>query len=83
MSLRARLSEFWFAIQLELFPALKEELGALGERYESLITVLEMVRVERQLPYLHGLRGDRWRIVRRLRGRSSPRRYSISPPPER
>ena len=38
-------------------PALKEELGALGERYESLITVLELVRVERQLLYLHGLRG--------------------------
>ena len=57
MSLRAILSEYWFAIQQELFPALKEELGPLGERYERLIAVLEFVRVERQLPYLHGLRG--------------------------
>ena len=30
MSLRAILSEYWFAIQQELFPALKEELGPLG-----------------------------------------------------
>ena len=41
----------------ELFPALKEEIGPLGERYESLIAVLEFVRVERLLPYFHGLRG--------------------------
>ena len=57
MSLRAILSDCWFAIQQELFPALKEELGPLGERYESLIAVLEFVRVERQLPYFHGLPG--------------------------
>jgi transposase len=57
MSLRAILSEYWFAIQQELFPALKEEIGPLGERYQTLIAVLEFVRVERQLPYVHGLRG--------------------------
>ena len=57
MSLRTILSEHWFAIQQELFPALKEEIGPLGQRYESLIAVLEFVRVERLLPYLHGLRG--------------------------
>ena len=51
------LSDYWFAIQQELFPALKEELGPLGERYESLIAVLELVRVERLLPYFHGLPG--------------------------
>ena len=57
MSLRPILSDYWFAIQRELFPALKEELGPLGERYESLIAVLELVRVERLLPYFHGLPG--------------------------
>ena len=57
MSLRTILSEYWFAIQQELFPVLKEELGPLGERYQTLIAVLEFVRVERQLPYVHGLRG--------------------------
>ena len=57
MSLRTILSDYWFAIQQELFPALKEELGPLGERYESLIAVLELVRVERLLPYFHGLPG--------------------------
>ena len=50
MSLRAILSDHWFAIQEELFPALKEELGPPGERYESLIAVFEFVRVERLLP---------------------------------
>ena len=39
------------------FPALKEEIGPLRQRYESLIAVLELVRVERLLPYLHGLPG--------------------------
>lgn len=57
MSLRRTLSDYWFAIQHELFPMLKEELGPLGERYQSLIAVLELVRVERELPYVHGLRG--------------------------
>ena len=32
MSLRTILSEHWFAIQQELFPALKEEIGPLGQR---------------------------------------------------
>ena len=57
MSLRRTLSDYWFAIQHELFPMLKEELGPLGERYQALIAVLELVRVERELPYVHGLRG--------------------------
>ena len=57
MPLRTILSDYWFAIQQELFPALKEDLGPLGERYESLIAVLELVRVERLLPYFHGLPG--------------------------
>ena len=83
MSLRTILSDYWFAIQQELFLALKEELGPLGERYESLIAVLELVRVERLLPYFHGLPGRPQEDRAALGGPSSPRRYSISPPPGR
>ena len=74
MSLRTILSDYWFAIQQELFPALKEELGPLGERYESLIAVLELVRVERLLPYFHGLPGrpqeDRAALARAFIGKA-------------
>ncbi len=57
MSLRAILSNYGFIFQRELFPALKEELGPLGDRYSSLITVLEFVQIERLLPYVRGLPG--------------------------
>ena len=54
MSLRTILSKYGFAFQRELFPALEEELGPLGERYELFGTVLGFVQVE---PFLTGLRG--------------------------
>ena len=57
MSLRARLSSYWCAFQAQLFPAIEEDLGPLGERYQFFITVLEFVRVEQHLPCFHGLRG--------------------------
>ena len=66
MSLRAILSEYWFAIQQELFPALKEELGPLGERYQTLIAVLEFVRVESDsCPTCMACADDRRKIARR------------------
>ena len=40
-----------------LFPALEEQLGSLPERYQSFVTVLEFVRVDRWLPHFHGLPG--------------------------
>ncbi len=54
MSLREMLSDYWYAFQLELLPGLESELGPMGERYEFFVTVLELVRVEAQLPYFHG-----------------------------
>ena len=57
MSLRARLSSYWCTIQECLFPTVEQDLGPLGERYQSFITVLEFVRVERQLPCGRTLRG--------------------------
>ena len=57
MSLREMLSDYWYAFQQELFPRFESELGPMGERYEFFVTVLELVRVEAHLPYIHGLVG--------------------------
>ena len=57
MSLKQTLSRHWFRFQRELFPWLEETLGPLGERYERLVRVLELVRVEEWLPYNRGWRG--------------------------
>ena len=57
MSLREILSNYGFVFQRELFPALEEEIGPLGERYELFVTVLEFVRVERFLASFYALPG--------------------------
>ena len=57
MSLRTILSNYGFAFHRELFPALEEELGPLGERYELFVTVLGFVQVEQFLTCLRGLPG--------------------------
>ncbi len=57
MSLKQTLSRHWFTFQRELFPRLEEALGPLGERYQRLVRVLELVRVEERLPYPRGWRG--------------------------
>ena len=68
MSLHEMLSKYRSAFQREFFPALEEELGPLGERYELFVTVLECVQLERFLPSFHGLPGhpqkDRAALVR-------------------
>ena len=46
MPLRETLSVYWQSLQGELFPALEEELGPLGDRYRDLVTVLELARIE-------------------------------------
>ena len=57
MSLRVSLSSYWCAFQEYLFPIIEDDLGPLGERYQSFITVLELVRVEQHLPCFRTLRG--------------------------
>ena len=57
MPLKQTLSRHWFRFQRELFPWLEEALGPLGQRYERLVRVLELVRVEEWLPYSGGWRG--------------------------
>ena len=49
MSLLATISSFWCSFQEQLFPTIEQDLGPLGERYQSFITVLEFVRVEQYL----------------------------------
>ena len=51
MPLKQTLSRHWFRFQRELFPWLEEALGPLGERYQRLVRVVELVRVEKWLPY--------------------------------
>ena len=57
MPLKQTLSRHWFRFQRELFPWLEEALGPLGERYQRLVRVVELVRVEEWLPYSRGWRG--------------------------
>ena len=57
MPLRQTLSRHWFRFQRELFPWLEEALGPLGERYQRLVRVLELVRVEESLPTSRGWQG--------------------------
>ncbi len=68
MPLRETLSGYWQSLQGELFPALEEELGPLGERSRDLVTVLELARVEafvRDWPGLVGRpRKDRAALAR-------------------
>ena len=57
MPLRQTLSRHWFRFQRELFPRVEEALGPLVERYQRLVRVLEMVRVEERLPTSRGWQG--------------------------
>ena len=57
MPLKQTLSRHWFRFQRELFPWLEEVVGPLGERYQRLVRVVELVRVEEWLPYSRGWRG--------------------------
>ena len=57
MALREILSSYWSCFQALLFPQLEETIGALGERHQRFVMVLERVRVETLLPYQHRRRG--------------------------
>jgi hypothetical protein len=49
MSLPGTLSQFWLTIQGTLFPWLEEELGELSGKQRQLVSVLELLQVERCL----------------------------------
>lgn len=48
-SLLEGLSQTWLTIQGTLFPWIKEELGELTEKQQSLVTTLEIIRLENYL----------------------------------
>jgi hypothetical protein len=57
MSLREKLHSRWLCIQVELFPWLDDAIGPLTERHRQLVTVLELVPLERFVRGWHGLPG--------------------------
>jgi hypothetical protein len=57
MSLRESLSSYWEKFQGELFPFLEETIGFLTESHKTLVTVLDMTRLEVFVPHWHGLPG--------------------------
>jgi transposase len=57
MALVKTLSQYWLRIQSSLFPWLEEELGALTEKEQKLVTTLELVRIERFTAFSRSLRG--------------------------
>ena len=57
MALREIVSSYWSCFQALLFPQLEETIGALGQRHQHLVMVLEWVRVETLLPYPQRRRG--------------------------
>jgi hypothetical protein len=57
MSLRESLSSYWEKFQGELFPFLEETVGFLTESHKTLVTVLDMARLEAFVPHWHGLPG--------------------------
>jgi hypothetical protein len=51
------LSQYWSRIQGTLFPQLEEELDPLTEKQQQLITILELVRIEKFIPDSRGYEG--------------------------
>ena len=57
MALAKALSQYWFRIQSNLFPWLEEELGEMTEKEQKLVTILELIRIERFTILSRSLRG--------------------------
>ena len=51
------LSQYWNTIQGTLFPQLEEELDPLTEKQMQLVSVLEIIRIERFIPDRGGFEG--------------------------
>jgi transposase len=51
------LSQYWLRIQKSLFPWLEEQLGELTEKEEKLVTMLELIRIERFPAFSRSLYG--------------------------
>jgi transposase len=51
------LSQYWLRIQKSLFPWLEEQLGELTEKEKKLVTMLELIRIERFPAFSRSLYG--------------------------
>jgi transposase len=51
------LSQYWLRIQKSLFPWLEEQLGELTEKEEKLVTMLELIQIERFTAFSRSLYG--------------------------
>ena len=51
------LSQYWLRIQKSLFPWLEEQLGEPTEKEEKLVTMLELIRIERFPAFSRSLYG--------------------------
>ena len=57
MVLREKLSQYWLKIQKSLFPFLEEELGELTEKEQKLVTILDLVKIEKFTAWSRSLYG--------------------------
>jgi hypothetical protein len=57
MALVKTLSQYWLRIQSSLFPWLEEELGELTKKEQKLVTILELIQIERFTTFSRSLRG--------------------------
>jgi len=57
MSLPGTLSQFWLTVQGTLFPWLEKELGELSQKQKQLVSILELLQVERHLESLSASTG--------------------------
>ena len=58
MTLKQTLSQYWEKIQGTLFPQLEEDLPTLTKKQQQLVSILEIIRVEKFVfPTCPGFRG--------------------------
>lgn len=57
-SLRERFAQYWSGVvQGRLFPVVREEIGPLHESHQRVMTTLEVVRIEEEVPSYRGFVG--------------------------
>jgi hypothetical protein len=54
MGLLNSISQYWFRVQMELFPWLESTIGGLSEKQALLVTILELVKIEEFVPSSEG-----------------------------
>jgi hypothetical protein len=57
MSFLKNISQYWFRLQMDLFPWLEGSIGELSEKQRLLVSILELVRIEEFIPCTSGLPG--------------------------